>query len=86
MKGKVVYTLKIHQVCDYDELKNSVEVFEKLEDAQKEFNEFIKDEKQYVDKDNWVIETDTDMDFEAYRYGEYTSNHVIVSIEEQIIK
>lgn len=86
MKGKIVYTLKIHEVSDYEELNNRVEVFEKLDDAEKALKEFVDDNKQYVEKNDWYVNINTDMDFEAYLDGEYLGNHIVVSIEEQIIK
>lgn len=78
-----VYVLTIRQVLDYDILQDSCEVFAKLEDAKKEFNKFLDKERANIEKDDWLIETDTELDFEAYLDGEYTANHTKVSIEEK---
>lgn len=86
MKGKVVYVLNIDQVFDFQTLKNDIEVFESLEDAKEEFNKFVETERKNAEKDDWVIETDTELDFEAYEDGEYASNHSVASIEEKTIR
>lgn len=86
MKGKSIYVLNINQVYDCESLKNDIEVFAKLEDAKKEFNKFVKEERKNAKNDDWVIETDTEFEFEAYEDGEYSTNHSVASIEEKTIR
>lgn len=86
MKGKSIYVLQINHVFDYDVLKNDCEVFENIDDAKQELKKIVGNERKYIERDEWVIETDTDLDFEAYLDGEYSSNHLVVSIDEKIVK
>lgn len=81
MKGNFVYVVHIRQVCDFEFLRDDCEVFASLEDAQKMFKSFVEDERKYVERDEWEIESDDDTTFEAFVDGEYSSNHTYASIE-----
>lgn len=73
---KKVYLVTVDQAYKGDILGNGYpRAFDSLEKAKAEFKRFVDDDKEYCNRDQWNIETDTDIDFEAYEEGCYTMNH-----------
>ena len=85
MKGTIVYLLKIEEIYDYEKF-NEEEVYSSLEEAKKEFDRLAYNARKEAEKDEWIIETDDSMAFTAYLDGEYSCNHVEISIDKKVIK
>lgn len=85
MKGKKVFVLIQNSIYECDE-DNRVEVYDSFEEAKKEFDRLVSNAKQEAKKDNWLIETDKNIEFCAYKDGEYVYYHTNIRIEKQEIK
>ena len=77
-----IYVFTYHAACDCEYLGTENKVFRTKEEALKAFNEWKKDEMEYVKRYEWKIGTDTDEYFEAYEEGDYCTNHTEGFINE----
>lgn len=78
-----IYIFYIDQVVDFDHLTQKAEPHLTKESALIRFNEFVEDEKKYVERDGWHVENDEEDHFQAYVDGSYPENHVDVRIMEE---
>ena len=77
-----IYVFTYHAACDCEYLGTENKVFRTKKEALKAFNEWKKDEMEYVKRYEWKIGTDTDEYFEAYEEGDYCCNHTEGFINE----
>lgn len=82
---KKVVIVHITQIVDGVELRNDVRCFKTKKLAKEYAKSFIDDEKEYVKRDGWVIESNFTKNgtWEAYEDGNYCLNHteLVVSVE-----
>lgn len=85
---KKVFVVGINQTCKAEVLRNSVDVFEKQEDAIKFLSDFVQDEKKWIaeNAEDWVVNEDVFDTFEAYEEGYYAENHTYAYVEEKEVK
>lgn len=74
-----VYVIIKDTRYDY-EGENDVQVFSSLEKAKKELQVMVKQYRKDAQNDEWVIETDDEMSFEAYEDGYECQNHYFFNI------
>lgn len=70
-----VYVLTNHAACECEYLGTNNRVFAKKEDALKAFEDWKKDEMEYVKRYDWKICADDPEHFEACEEGDYAANH-----------
>ena len=83
----VVYVLSAIFVLDYEEDWQPTRVFEKQADAEAAFKE-IRDRwhKNWIEEDEWTVDTDDDNCFCAYLPESYARGHCSVTIEEVCVE
>lgn len=85
MNIEKIYIVVVHQVDDFAELVLSTKPFLSSDKAKEYFNSIVEDERNYVNKKDWEIETDTDTCFCAFEDGKYSENHSFVELREEEI-
>ena len=80
-----IYIVVVHQVDNFAELALSTKPFSSIDKAKEYFNSIVEDERNYVNKKGWEIETDTDTCFCAFEDGRYAKNHSFVELREEEI-
>lgn len=87
MKNKV-FCVRIEQVYNDDEIRNDLEIFSNEKSAMDYAKEFIADETESVEEDQWEIEDHLDEhgSWEAYEQGYYLGNHTTVDVFEKEIR
>lgn len=80
-----IYIVVVHQVDNFVELALSTKPFSSIDKAKEYFNSIVEDERNYVNKKGWEIETDTDTYFCAFEDGRYAENHSFVELREEEI-
>ena len=82
MKGKNIFIVQTDFLNDGENCSYQLEAFQDKEDAQKYFNELVtKEKKDIKDREDWVVDEDSETSFEAYEDGYYSDNHSVVSLE-----
>jgi hypothetical protein len=82
MKGKNIFIVQTDFLCEGDDCSYGIQAYQEKEDAQKYFNELVTKEKEDIkDKEDWVIDEDSDTLFEAYEDGYYSDNHSVISLK-----
>lgn len=82
MKGKFIHIVHTNIVIEYESYDYEMKAFQNPEDAKKYFNEIVtKEKKDIKGKEEWVIDEDSETSFEAYIDGEYSSDHIVVSLD-----
>lgn len=82
MKGKNIFIVQTDFLNDGENCSYQLEAFQDKEDAQKYFNELVTKEKEDIkDREDWVIDEDSDTLFEAYEDGYYSDNHSVISLK-----
>jgi hypothetical protein len=82
---KKVYVFFKEQVYDFDVLTQDVFVYENKEDAVKDFNAFIKEEKDFAVEEGWEIEEGNNS-FSSYDSGSYAQNHTEAWLKEKEVQ
>lgn len=80
METKKAWCVKTHIVDDYETISDDVRLFNNLEDAEKVFNNIVKEEREAAIDNELVIEYDDNRNFEAYEEGYYSRNHSSVNL------
>ena len=81
MKGENIFIVRTEFVCDGDDCCCGIQAFQEREDAQKCFNGFVEREKKELkNKEDWVVDEDSNTSFEAYEDGYYADNHSIIRL------
>lgn len=80
MKGNFIHIVHTNIIVDCESYDHEMKAFQDEEDAQKYFNEIVAKEKKEINE-NWVIDDDLSTSFEAYIEGEYSRNHIVVSLD-----
>ena len=62
------------------EAENDVVPFKTMEEAKSHFNKAVRQYKKDAENDDWTIDCDTDMSFEAYEEGYECQNHYYFNI------
>lgn len=86
METKKAWCVKTHIVSDYETISDDVRLFEYLEDAEKVFNNIVKEEREIAINKEFVIEIDDNRNFEAYEEGYYAHNHSCVNLFQMKIE
>jgi len=82
MKGKNIFIVQTDFLNDGENCSYQLEAFQDKEDAQKYFNELVtKEKKDIEDREDWVIDEDSETLFEAYEDGYYSENHSVISLK-----
>lgn len=82
MKGKNIFIVQTDFLNDGENCSYQLEAFQDKEDAQKYFNELVTKEKEDIkDREDWVVDEDSDTLFEAYEDGYYSDNHSVISLK-----
>ena len=90
--GQKVFVVHIEQIDDYEVLRNDVTLFANEDDAKEYAKDFIDAERDALSNEiedgYWIEEDnfDSDMSWECYADGEWSTNRTEVSITEQEIK
>lgn len=82
---KKVYIFFKEQVYDFDVLTQDVFVYENKEDAVKDFNAFIKEEKDFAVEEDWEIEEGNNS-FSSYDSGSYAQYHTEAWVKEKEVQ
>lgn len=80
--------LFIEQFDDGEELRKDISLYENEADAVKALKDFVDDERGYIKENHeeWVIEKDTEMEFEAYSDGYYSTDHTYAYVKTMELK
>lgn len=82
MKGKNIFIVQTDFLNDGENCSYQLQAFQDKEDAQKYFNELVTKEKEDIkDREDWVVDEDSDTLFEAYEDGYYSDNHSVISLK-----
>ena len=82
MKGKNIFIVQTDFLNDGENCSYQLEAFQEKEDAQKYFNELVTKEKEDIkDREDWVVDEDSETSFEAYEDGYYSDNHSVISLK-----
>lgn len=82
MKGKNIFIVQTDFLNDGENCSYQLEAFQDKEDAQKYFNELVTKEKEDIkDREDWVVDEDSETLFEAYEDGYYSDNHSVISLK-----
>ena len=82
MKGKNIFIVQTDFLNDGENCSYQLEAFQDKEDAQKYFNELVaKEKKDIKDREDWVVDEDSETLFEAYEDGYYSDNHSVISLK-----
>ena len=78
-----IWTVTTHLVCKGDDTGIETEVYTDHDLALKFLEEYKKEDKEIaIDKWGWIIETDTDEDYESFLDGDWPMNHSCCYIRE----
>lgn len=80
---KKVYLVVSHAVDNQEDLGVGTWLFETEKDAKQFFDKLVTDEKEYIN-DDWVVK-ESDWQFETYEEGYYIHNHSVIEIRDLII-
>ena len=82
MKGENIFIIQTDIVCCNQNCSYQIQAFQNKEDAQKYFNKLVKfeKEKREIKRKDWVIDKDSETSFEAFEYGYYSYNHIVITL------
>lgn len=82
MKGKNIFIVQTDFLNDGENCSYQLQAYQEKEDAQKYFNELVTKEKEDIkDREDWVVDEDSETSFEAYEDGYYSDNHSVISLK-----
>lgn len=76
-----IFLLTKHTVVNGEEITNEHRAFNDKSNAQQALKEWVDDEINYINEDEWFVSKNTSDEFEAYEVGYYSTNHSIGYIE-----
>lgn len=82
---KKVFVVVDHEVYDYEDCGVGTQVFSTYEKAKEAFNNLVSQVKGYEECEDLTFREEKDC-FVAYEEGDYTKNHAVVQIREQVIE
>ena len=82
MRGKNIFIVQTDFLNDGENCSYQLQAFQDKKDAQKYFNELVTKEKEDIkDREDWVVDEDSETSFEAYEDGYYSDNHSVISLK-----
>ena len=82
MRGKNIFIIQTDFLNDGENCSYQLQAYQEKEDAQKYFNELVtKEKKDIKDREDWVVDEDSETSFEAYEDGYYSDNHSVISLK-----
>lgn len=90
-KNDFVWVFTAEQAWDGEVAETIVEVFNTEEDAIKYLHNFVKEDGidsiiEYVKRNGWEVEFDTDTLYRAFKNGYYGTDHIECSITKCAVK
>ena len=88
-KNDFVWVFTAEQAWDGEVAETIVEVFNREEDAIKYLHTFVKEDVEYVEyikRNEWEVEFDTDTLYRAFKNGYYLTDHVECNITKCTVK
>ena len=77
------YVLTVDYATDGDAGSDVLGIFHSPEAAKTEYDKQVATERENAENNNWTVEVDEDVLFEAHAEGDHANNHVCLYVQEE---